>query len=332
VPCSGAAEAKKAPDQRPASKGRFFIRKLRLEMDASSLPQSFFPVASFSFKSIPASQVLPIFFLIVFLGPVVLGPVLYFFLEPMHIPFHRVMSRALLISALGALILFRDRLHFRQWWPLGRTGWVLFGKGWLIAFVSAMAIIGLDGLFCGFDWSGASAQRTLLTATIAALIVPIVEETLFRGFLVTLLVEAAGRRVGWFLAAVIFALAHFLRIPSGSPAQPVHLWSGVTGMIAAFGQMGQAGLVGGHGYNLLLIGLILGGIFLRDGRLWFCAGMHSGWIFILMAFSGLSRPEDPSRFPLFSGDLLGSPITTGVLLILGLFLWRFFPRRRHGRI
>ena len=271
--------------------------------------------------------VLPLFLLIVFAGPVVLGPILYVALEPFHIPFHRAMNRALLVSALVALVLFRDRLHLRQWWPGGQGAWLELGLGWFIAVVSGQAMIGFYLAFCGFHSAGVAPGHTILLAAVAALIVPFLEETIFRGFLVTALAETAGRRVGWFLAALIFALAHFLKVPTDFPAHPLHPWSGATGMIAAFGQLGQGGFLSGRGLNLFIVGLILGGVFLKTGRLWLCAGLHGGWIFVLMTFTALTHPAEPPRVAWLAGDLLSSPVTSGVLVAVGLFLWRFYPPR-----
>ncbi len=280
----------------------------------------------FSLKAIPPRYVLPVFLLLTFVGPIVLGPILYVVLEPFHIPFHRAMSRALLLSALGALFLFRDRIRLRQWWRANREGRRQWALGWLLAVVSSLVMIGLYGALCGFHGAGVPPSHTLLVAVVAALIVPILEETLFRGFLVTLFVEATGRWVGWFLAAMIYALAHFLKVPSDMREQPIQFWSGVTGMFAAFAQLGHGDFFSGKGLSLFLVGLILGGVFLRKGRLWIGAGLHGGWIFILMTFTGLTRPDDSPRIPFLGGDLLSCPLTPGVLLVFGLLLWRLYPK------
>jgi membrane protease YdiL (CAAX protease family) len=271
--------------------------------------------------------VLPIFLLIVFLGPMILGPILNLALEPFGIPFHRVMSRALLISALAALTLFRGRLKLRAWWPRGRIARSQIISGLLLAVVSAGAMIGLYFVICGFHSAHLSigaAARSILTAMVAALIVPVLEETIFRGFLVTLLVETTGRKIGWFLAALLFAVAHFLRIPSENASQSIHFWSGVTGIFSIFTHLGQGDFFSWRGLNLFLVGLVLGGIFLRTGTLWVNAALHGGWILVLMIFTAFTRPQLPMRTPRLGEDLLSSPLTSLVLLGLGLALWRFY--------
>jgi membrane protease YdiL (CAAX protease family) len=283
--------------------------------------------------TVPTRYVLPVFLLIVFLGPVVLAPILGFALEPFGIPFHRVMSRAFLISAFAAIILFRRHLKIDSWWPRSRIALRQVRFGLLIAIVSSTIMIGLYFVFCGFDQAHLSFGRatlSILTAVVACMIVPLLEETLFRGFLITILSETTGRRVGLFLAALIFALAHFLRIPPENSGQHVHYWSGVTGVISALGQLGHGDFLCDRGLNLFLVGLILGGIFLRTGTLWVNAALHGGWIIILMSFTALTRPLTPPHVSWLGGDILSSPLTSLVLVQLGLWVWRFYQMPREG--
>jgi membrane protease YdiL (CAAX protease family) len=264
--------------------------------------------------TVPARYVLPVFLLLVLVGPMILGPLLNLALEPFGLPFHRVISRALLLSALAALLLFRRRLRLKLWWPMEAAAFPQIGLGLALAILSSLLMIGLDFLFCGFqsaNLSFAPAAQHLLTALLAALIVPVLEETLFRGFLLTLLVETTGRWIGWLLAAFLYALAHFLRLPSETTPPPVHFYSGATAILSIFTHLGQGDFLSGRGLNLFLVGLILGAIFLRTGTLWINAGLHGGWILILMTFTALTRPP-----PGLGADLLSSPITSAVLLAL----------------
>ena len=122
---------------------------------------------------------------------------------------------------------------------------------------------------------------------------------------------------------------------------------------AAFGTLGESMMAHGNigkAINLFLVGLILGGAFLRAGTLWLNAGLHGGWIFGLLLFTGLTRsdgsgepgvlgvsavPQIHRPFfwywipPWYGNDILSNPLTTLVLLLTGLWLWRFY---RHPSI
>jgi membrane protease YdiL (CAAX protease family) len=279
---------------------------------------------------LPAPYVLAMFLALVLGGAIVLGPPLYFAVSGWFpVSFHRAMNRALAISALAALGFFWRRISWSRLWPLGWRAWRQLAFGYLLAFVSAQAMIGLDLAARGFTSSHLSdhqiALRLLLSLT-AALVVPPLEETLFRGFLQVEWIEALGRRGGWVTAAAIFMLAHFLKVPEGLDHSPVHLWSGATALGDVFSHGAWALLQDARGLNLFLIGLILGGVFLRAGSLWINAGLHSGWIFVLLLFSGLTRPVVPPHVSFLGhGDILSSPATSLVLVMLGVWLWRFYP-------
>ncbi|MCE0522356.1 MAG: CPBP family intramembrane metalloprotease [Methylacidiphilales bacterium] len=277
---------------------------------------------------LPGKYILPVFFLTLFLGAMILGPLLFFGLTAFWpVPFHRAMDRALLISAVAALGLFWSRIPLAKLWPCNNDAWKQLLLGYFIAAVSIQAMIGLDlalGGFTSTHLGGGKVMGRLLLATVAALLAPPLEETVFRGFIQSELVQWLGWRWGWVLAAAIFMLAHFLKIPVEIDHQTVHLGSGVTALGAAFLPLAQGNFLCERGLNLFLIGLILGGIFLRSGTLWMNAGLHSGWIFGLLLFTGLNRPVEPPYVPYFGGDILSSLSTTLVLLLLALWLWRFY--------
>jgi membrane protease YdiL (CAAX protease family) len=278
--------------------------------------------------------VLIVFFLTLLLGAVVLGPLLYFgvaFIFP--IPFHRAMDRALLISSVGAVALFWPRISLGKLWPWKRGAWQQVLLGYFIAAVTIQAMIGFDLALSGFTSAHLTGQQIagrLGVAFIAAFLIPPLEETVFRGFIQGELVQGFGTRWGWLSAAFIFMLAHFLKIPVELDRQPVHWWSGASALGAAFMPLVKGAFLCGRGLNLFLIGLILGGIFLRSGSLWLNAGLHGGWILALLLFTGLTRPLDPPRVPFFAGDILSNLSTTVVFILLGIWLWYFYPPPSGG--
>ena len=138
------------------------------------------------------------------------------------------------------------------------------------------------------------------------------------------MIERIGWRAAWIGTAVIFMLVHFFKASPDLDHQPVYLWSGITGLHSAFLPIIHGEFLNGKGLNLFLLGLILGGLFLRAGNLWVNAGLHSGLILAVLLFSGFTRPVDPPYVAHFGGDILSNPITSVVLVLLGLWIWRFY--------
>ena len=284
----------------------------------------------------PRKLVLPVFFAVIVLGAMVLGPVIYFAMQPIMpaFPFHRAMDRALMVSALLALALCGPRIDWRTLWPLNGEGWKQALLGLLMAFVAIQALMGFDLAAAGFHSAGLSAGKVWTRvgmALVAAVIVAPVEETIFRGFLQREFTRGLGWRAGWILAALVYALAHFLTT-SGLDKEPVHWWSGAAAWPAMFAQAGVdlASLENAvKALNLFLLGLVLGGLFLRAESLWANAGLHAGLILGLLLFTGLTRPDDPPRVAWLGGNILSSFVTTVVLIVLGLWLWRYY---RHPSV
>ena len=284
----------------------------------------------------PGKLVLPVFFAVLVLGAMVLGPAIYFLMQPVWpaFPFHRAMDRALLVSAVLALILCSSQIEWRTLWPWNAEAWKQVLLGLLLALVAIQALIGFDLAAAGFHSAGLSASKVWArvgVALIAAVIVAPVEETIFRGFLQREFTRGLGVRAGLILAALIYALAHFLTT-SELDKVPVHWWSGATAWPAMFAQAG-ADLTSPENaikaLNLFLLGLVLGGLFLRAGSLWMNTGLHAGLIFSLLLFTGLTRPDEPPRVPWLGGNILSSFVTSVVILALGLWIWRFY---RHPSI
>lgn len=274
----------------------------------------------------PPGVVLLLFFLALFGGAMVLGPLIYAALHR-WVPFHRAMDRALLLAALAALGIAWPMLQFRAWWRPGRQAIFDVVLGLLAAFVAVQTIVGLSVGCGGLSWAVLTSHertRIVTTALVAALLVPPAEETIFRGFLQTEFTRWLGARAGWIIVALLYAIAHFLKIPDSLDHQPVHVWSGVTAIGAAFQPLAQGWFLGWKGANLLILGLVLGGVFRRTGTLWFNEGLHAGCIVGLLLTSGLTRPTHASFWT--GEDVLSSPLTALVLAVLGWWLWRYYHR------
>jgi uncharacterized protein len=141
---------------------------------------------------------------------------------------------------------------------------------WLIAYPTVLVVSQLIGIalallgnFKHLDQTAVKNLKstitdpTLLWSTIAAIVflVPIVEETLFRGFVQRFAIQKIGRVRGIALAALLFASFHF------SVAQGIY----------------NIELL----LSLFVLGCYLGFIYERQGTLWASIGLH-------MAFNAIS--------------------------------------------
>ena len=184
-----------------------------------------------------------IYFAVVFLGGALLAPCLYWFAQSTSIqslaahPFHRFLSRALLILAIIGLVPLLRHCKMLRWRELG-----LGNRGRPAANLFYGFSLGFASLACVALLALAAHQRTLihathptkslLTAAIEALIVAVIEETLFRGALFGIL----RKRMHWIAAlaisSAIYSAAHFLQ--NTDQPGPVRWYSGLTLLLEMF--------------------------------------------------------------------------------------------------
>jgi len=140
-------------------------------------------------------------------------------------------------------------------------------------------------------WWGLS---TPLTAALGA---SVVEEILFRGFVLGLLLRSMRVSTAVFWTTFVFALVHFLK-----PPEHVSVADDAVGWGTGFWLIGQILANFGHVEFLLAdfctlfaVGLVLAQARVRTRALWCSMGLHAGWVFGLKYFSALTRGSKPLR-------------------------------------
>ncbi|MDB6140604.1 MAG: hypothetical protein JWO94_3676, partial [Verrucomicrobiaceae bacterium] len=125
----------------------------------------------------------------------------------------------------------------------------------------------------------------------AALGASIVEEILFRGIILGLLLRSLGARPALFWTTFIFAIVHFLKPPEGFilPPDQVTWHSGFDVIGAIFGHFGNLNFVLAEFFTLFAVGWVVGQARLTTGSLWPGIGLHGGWVFGLKYFSLLTH-------------------------------------------
>jgi uncharacterized protein len=124
----------------------------------------------------------------------------------------------------------------------------------------------------------------------SAIVVPLIEEPLFRGLFLGVLLR--GLRV-WpanLISAAIFSIVHFLKAPDETVTS-VHWYSGFESLGHSFDQFREPMLVLAGFTTLFVIGVILAHARLRTRSLWAPIGLHTGWVLASMAFGKIARRE-----------------------------------------
>ncbi len=290
--------------------------------------------------------VLLIFYLsAVLIGGALLAPGLYFLtktaashfpiLERLsHQPFSRFVNRSMLILAVIGI------------WPLARAfgqknisslgfapgrDWKKSLAGFLVGFGSLALVAAMTVLFgqreINSQHSAAELIRHFLNAAMAALLVAIIEELIFRGIVFGGLRKSLSWSNAAILSSAVYALVHFFR--RTPPSENISWLSG----FIVLGQMSGGftevqTLIPGF-INLFIAGMILATAYQITGTLYFSIGLHAGWIFWLKSFGFFTRPIGPAT-NFFWGT---SKLIDGwsAMILLGSLLFIFLRRPKDTR-
>jgi membrane protease YdiL (CAAX protease family) len=289
-----------------------------------------------------AARLLGYFIVTVLFGALV-GPLLYWAAQALaargilaglaHYPFESFFHRALLLGALLFLwpllrsLSVRDRaslgLEPNPRWPRD----VLFGflLSTLPVLVCEIGLIkaGVYSLRTAPDW--AAVARVIPTA----IVVPILEELLFRGLFLGILLRGLRPWPANLLSAAVFSIIHFLKAPDDTSAV-VQWYSGFVSLGHAFDQFRDPMLVLAGFSTIFVIGIILADARIRTRSLWMPIGLHAGWILSSMTFAKIARRE-MIALPWIGKTLLVGLVPLGVCLVswvlVRLCLKYALPRR-----
>jgi uncharacterized protein len=245
---------------------------------------------------------LVLYFVLIFGGGALLAPWLYratvelaphssVFAGMAGAPFHRFVARALLGAALIGLwpLLRSCGMWSRRELGLKSNGRAVrsVAAGFLLGFGSlacvALLAIGLGGRSLVHGHSSHEVTRYLVNATVAAVIVAMLEEFIFRGTVFGILRKTHPWPIALIVSSAVYALVHF--ISNADVAGPIRWQSG----LVVLGKMFASGppLVPAV-LTLFVAGAILALAYQRTGALFFSMGLHAGWIFWLKSYGFLT--------------------------------------------
>jgi CAAX protease family protein len=143
---------------------------------------------------------------------------------------------------------------------------------------------GIYRMRAGSDWTGVGE------VALAAVIVPLIEEALFRGLFLGVLLRSNRPLPATLLSAGIFSIVHFLKARDARPTS-VEWTSGFVSLAHSFDQFAEPTLLLAGFATLFLIGVILAHARVRTMSLWLPIGLHSGLILASGAFTKMARRE-----------------------------------------
>jgi membrane protease YdiL (CAAX protease family) len=255
-------------------------------------------------------------------------------------PFHRFVHRSLLGMAIIGLWPLLRSWGMRFWKDLGwakpagqwRRLMLGFGLGW-----ASLALVAVAATLAGArtaEWNVplASYAQFVAKSLVTAVLVAVLEETLFRGVLFGGLRRSMAWPAALLISSLVYAWVHFFQ----KPAPPVHIdWASGFVQLAQMmrGFTDLEAMIPGF-LSLTLAGGLLALAYQRTGNLFCSIGLHAGWIFWLKAYGFLTHSVSDARMWLWGSDkLIDGWFVTVMLAFAGLGVWFFVEQKepQHER-
>jgi len=266
------------------------------------------------------------------LGAAIAYPAHLFLSNWFELDFDRVASRAVLLVAIILLLTLFKKFSFSSWQEIGYSrsskDFVKqlcngFSLGLLIM---VPVIIGL--LICGnrvvdvdWDFSVSNIASLILTALAAGIVIGLLEETIFRGVMLTSIQKQSTALFAIITSSSIYALVHFLE-PSITIDEPNWL-SGFVLLHSALQPLLQVTQIFDSFLALLLAGIFLAIVKIRTHQLALCMGIHAGWVFTIKVSKRMTDSNAASEFAFLTGSydkIIGYLAALCIVLAIIIFL------------
>lgn len=239
--------------------------------------------------------------------------------------FQRFFHRALLVGAILFFWPLLRSLGIRSWRGLGLEAntkrWRDLRAGLFIAIVPLLCLAVVLFQVGAYGFRREISIIGLGERTLSAIVVPFLEEPLFRGLILGVLLRSNPAWLAALLTSALFSIIHFMKAPEHS-ATFITWTSGFASIANAFHQFGEPFLVLAGFTTLFLLGWILADARIRTRSLWLPIGLHGGWIFASAAFNKVARRETNLLPWLGDNLLIGiAPLCVGLVSWLMLRAW-----------
>ena len=243
------------------------------------------------------------------------------------LPFRQILTRLtqifLLLSIFPMMKYLRiDKvaLGFPSWWVFLKQLPQGFGLGFIVltpVFI-VLSLLNINQINYKQEWVVDLLVKNAIMYLLIALLISVIEETLFRGMVLVGLKKKLPVQVAIFLTAIYYAGLHFLIIKTNLSVQDINFFSG-------FRLLGEAvsNLLNLNNqpafFALLMVGIFLGVLRTQvTSSLGLCIGCHTCWVWQIKMNKKFFNTDFSSEYHYLvsSYDGVIGPLVTGWLLVV----------------
>lgn len=262
----------------------------------------------------PALLVFIVFLAAALLGGAILAYPAYVLLTNWFEPnFERVVNRCVLIIAIILFIALFRKFGFSSWREIGFGSnqtqfWKHLLKGLgtgiliMLPVVAGLLISKNRVIDFNWNWSLNDFALLLITAVTTGLLVALIEETLFRGAMLSAIQRYSSTLFAVVTTSFCYAFVHFLQPEVYQDANTLGWSSGFMVVKDAFLSLSQPIQIVDSFIALFLAGGLLAIIKVRSNKIATCIGVHAGWVFTIKVFKRVTNSNDFSEYAYLAGN------------------------------
>jgi membrane protease YdiL (CAAX protease family) len=255
-------------------------------------------------------------------------------------PIHRVMHRiAMLVGCIGLIWIFR------RWQVADRTS-LGYGKPraqfvqqlLLGMLVGAVLMLPLMLMLFGLDvrepkpeieWSARQIAQLLASGLLSGLVVAFIEETFFRGGLLTAIKRESGLAMAIVLPSLLYASVHFLGGRLRIASEDVEWATGFDVLGKLLEKYASPLELADSFFALFAVGVLLAIVRLRTRSIAACIGLHAGWVCTIASVrkTSIVQTDAPASWLVGSYD---GVIGWGALGWIGAIVLAYFFMTKQG--
>ena len=243
------------------------------------------------------------------------------------LPFRQILTRLtqifLLLSIFPMMKYLRiDKvaLGFPSWWVFLKQLPQGFGLGFIVltpVFI-VLSLLNINQIDYKQEWVVELLVKNSIIYLLMALLISVIEETLFRGMVLVGLKKKLPVQVAIFLTAIYYAGLHFLIIKTNLSVQDINFFSGFRLLGEAVSNLLNLNNLPAF-FALLMVGIFLGVLRTQvTSSLGLCIGCHTCWVWQIKMNKKFFNTDFSSEYHYLvsSYDGVIGPLVTGWLLVV----------------
>ena len=258
-----------------------------------------------------------------------------------ELEFERVVSRSVLIVAIILFMALYKKLGFTSWREIGfstdkkqffsdLTKGIAFGMLIMFPVIAGLLITENRVLDTDLDTSTLNIVDQIVTALIAGLIIALIEETLFRGAMLSAIKKHGSALLAIVSTSLIYASVHFIEPNIDYEANSLHWASGLVLAKDALSSVLEINRIADSFIALFLAGVLLALVRIRSQRIALCMGIHAGWVLAIKTFKSFTDSNAQSEYAFLTGSydkVIGLLAAISITIFIVLYLKNSSPSK-----